>query len=142
MHPMTKRNQWGSQLLGDCSPKMVEVEDEWARSAEDNVPQEGCNPTSRPLGAVILCNCLDCLEGVGFSDGQIKCSPNPWQQVSKDSGSRCLVWAALRSCTCNENENVEYDTSGGDTKDNRHNSGVDLPEITGEGRAKKQQCNL
>jgi len=67
---------------------------------------------------------------------------NPRPQVAKGIGARCLIWAALGSCTNDKDENVEDDAKRGETKDNGCDGDIDRPEVTRERATEKQQCNL
>ena len=64
------------------------------------------------------------------------------RDVTEDACARCLIWAAHKSCSRNDNEEVEEDTTRGNAKDNRCDSRVNLPKVPGECTTKQQQCRL
>ena len=61
---------------------------------------------------------------------------------TKDSHSRGLIRTAHGSCPSNDDEQVEEDAERGNTKDDRHDSCVDLPKVVGEGTAEEQERSL
>jgi hypothetical protein len=54
------------------------------------------------------------------------------EDVAENTGSGGLIRAALGSCSCDDNENIEDDTERGDAEDNRSDGNINLPKIASE----------
>jgi len=64
------------------------------------------------------------------------------RDTANNVGTRGLIWAAVRSCPCNDDEEVGESTERSHTKHNQPNGGVDPPQVLGEGASQQQQCSL
>ena len=62
--------------------------------------------------------------------------------AAKDARARGLIWAAQRSCTHNDNENVEGEARRGDAEDNRRDGRVNFPKVARKCTTEQQQCKL
>jgi len=65
-------------------------------------------------------------------DGQSVGRTKQARNVANNTGSRGLIWAAVGSCPCDNDEKVEQRTERSYTDDNRRDGGVDLPQASGE----------
>ena len=64
------------------------------------------------------------------------------EDMSEDICTRGLIGATRGGCPCNDNEEVEEDSKGGESDDDRCDGGVNLPKVPGEGTAKEEQRSL
>ena len=63
-------------------------------------------------------------------------------QVAKGMRSRRLIGAGLGSCTGDDDEKVEDDTKRSDSKDDRCDGSINLPQIARERTSEEQQTDL
>ena len=61
---------------------------------------------------------------------------------AEGGSTRCLVWAALKDCPRNDDEEAAGDAKRSDTNSDRCDNDIDVPEVTGECATEKQQRSL
>ena len=60
-------------------------------------------------------------------------------QVANNARCGGLIWAIVVGCPGNDDEEVEEGSEGGDAKHNARDGNIDLPKVTRESAAEKQE---
>ena len=135
----------------DCEfPKTIHVIDKCATDSEDQghehvacvwsgvVKFDICRNRAGDLGLH-----EGILEGRGpcpHADGEEQGTRmNLSSQVAKDVRCGGSIWAIVGDCPGDDNEEVEEGSEGGDAKHNARDGDIDLPKVTRESAAEKQE---